>query len=148
MEEEDDEEEAELSSSAQRRPMAPRMASSWRARRRGAARRVGGPDDAAAHADDGACGAQSGDNRLASVRRLIELLRGAGGALAALEAIIKGGRGALRSLDTSVYAKERHAAAWVAEFKEAPAERQVELMAVLFMHLPQDEQRMVVGSLA
>ena len=62
--------------------------------------------------------------------------------------LIKGGAATLGALDTSVYSKERHAAAWVAAFGAAAAERQVELLAELFMHLPQDEQRMVVGSLA
>ena len=92
--------------------------------------------------------AMSGDSRLASVRRLIELLRAAGGPLAALDRIIKGGAGVLRALDTSIYGGERHAAAWVRAFGDKHAEQQIELMAELFMHLPADEQRLVVGSLS
>lgn len=92
--------------------------------------------------------AQSQECRLASVRQLVELLRSAGGELAALDAIIKGGAGTLRSLDTSVYDKEQHSVAWVDAFGTKPAEQQVELLSELFMHLPSDEQRMVVGSLA
>lgn len=91
--------------------------------------------------------AMPADNRLASVRRLIELLRAVGGALGDLEGIIKGGLGVLRKLDTSVYDKERHATAWVSAFGAKATEQQVELMAELFLHLPEDEQRMVVGSL-
>lgn len=91
---------------------------------------------------------QSQECRLASVQRLVDLLRSAGGELAALDAIIKGGQGTLRSLDTSVYSKEQRSVAWVDAFGAKPAEQQVELLAELFMHLPADEQRMVVGSLA
>ena len=97
--------------------------------------------------------ALSQDCRIASVRRLVELLRSAGGELAALDAIIKGGAGTLRSLDTSVYDAHRAQGAagrarWVAAFGTKQSEQQVELLAELFMYLPADEQRMVVGSLA
>mmetsp|Transcript_17359 Transcript_17359/g.35311 ORF Transcript_17359/g.35311 Transcript_17359/m.35311 type:complete len:94 (+) Transcript_17359:3-284(+) len=91
----------------------------------------------------------SDPSRLASVHKLIELLRGGGldQQLTGIDAAIKGGAGVLRALDTSVYRGERHAQGWVSAFAAKPSEQQVELLAELFKVLPGDEQRMVIGSL-
>ena len=87
--------------------------------------------------------------RLASVRKLVEMLRGGDvdQQLAGIDASIKGGAGVLRGLDTSVYSGERHAQGWVGAFAAKPDEQQVSLMAELFKLLPADEQRLVIGSL-
>ena len=91
----------------------------------------------------------SDPSRLASVHKLVELLRGGGidQQLAGIDASIKGGAGVLRSLDTSVYKGERHAKGWVSAFAAKPDEQQVALLAQLFKVLPTDEQRLVIGSL-
>ena len=87
--------------------------------------------------------------RLASVQKLIELLRGDGidQQLAGIDASIKGGAAVLRVLDTSVYSGERYAQGWVSAFAAKPEEQQVALMAELFKVLQADEQRLVIGSL-
>ena len=91
----------------------------------------------------------SDPSRLASVHKLVELLRGGGidQQLAGIDASIKGGAGVLRGLDTSVYSGERHAKGWVSAFAAKPDEQQVALLAQLFKVLPTDEQRLVIGSL-
>jgi hypothetical protein len=86
------------------------------------------------------------ETRLASARRLVDILRSSDDQTKALDGAIKGGDFGRLTLDTSVYNSVARPARWLESFARMSGGQQVEVMARLFTALSLDEKKVVVAT--
>ena len=86
------------------------------------------------------------ETRLASARRLVDILRSSDDQTKALDGAIKGGDFGRLTLDTSVYNSVARPARWLESFTRMSGGQQVEVMARLFTALSLDEKKVVVAT--